>query len=133
MNDQIIINDGETQWIHLVDMNEVQIIHHDPEDEMMNPKNLFTIFKKGYKYQYVGKYKGDINIINMFPEESNDFIKVELIVNTKRNQLEKMMLFDKNGGIYTYLITSFISNSEELPLFNFNIMNYPDIEVIDLR
>ena len=54
MDEQIIINDGENQWIYLTDMNEVQIIKHDPKDEMMNPKNLFTIYEKGYKYKYVG-------------------------------------------------------------------------------
>ena len=43
MNNQIIINDGETQWIYLDDVNEVQIIEHDPEDQMMTPNNIFTI------------------------------------------------------------------------------------------
>jgi len=54
MEDQTIINDGENQWIYLADMNEVQIMEHDPEDEMMSPNKLFTIYEKDYKYTYVG-------------------------------------------------------------------------------
>ena len=45
MEEQIIINDGESQWIYLADMNEVQIMEHDPEDQMMSPNKLFTIYE----------------------------------------------------------------------------------------
>ncbi|MBT6650005.1 MAG: outer membrane lipoprotein carrier protein LolA, partial [Flavobacteriales bacterium] len=31
MDAQTIINDGESQWVYLADMNEVQIMEHDPE------------------------------------------------------------------------------------------------------
>ena len=50
MEDQIIINDGESQWIYLADMNEVQIMEHDPEEQIMSPNKLFTIYEEGYKY-----------------------------------------------------------------------------------
>ena len=136
MDDQIIINDGENQWIYLKDMNEVQIIKHDPEDEMMNPKNLFTIYEKGYKYKYVGgkaENRKRLHLIELFPEESNSFKKIELLVNAANNQLHKIILSDKNGGTYTYLVTSFKSNSKTIPLFTFNPDDYPDVEVIDLR
>ena len=53
MEEQIIINDGESQWIYLTDMNEVQIMEHDPEEQMMSPNKLFTIYEEGYKYSYV--------------------------------------------------------------------------------
>ena len=136
MEDQIIINDGETQWIYLMDMNEVQIIKHDPEEEMMNIKNLFNIYEKGYKYKYVGvktENRKRLHIINLFPEESNSFIKVELMVNAAQNELHRIILFDKNGGTYTYLVTAFKSNSKTMPQFTFNPVDYPDVEVIDLR
>lgn len=46
MEKQSIINDGKSQWIYLADMNEVQIINHDIEDNMMNLNKLFTIYEK---------------------------------------------------------------------------------------
>ena len=53
MNNQIIINNGETQWIYLNDLNEVQIMEHDPEDETMNPNKIFSIYEEDYKYNYI--------------------------------------------------------------------------------
>jgi len=135
MDEQIIINDGETQWIYLTDMNEVQIIKHDPRDEMMNPKHLFTIYEKGYKYKYVGataENRRRLHIIDLFPEESNAFMKVTLAVDAAKNQLHKITMHDKNGGTYTYLITVFSSNTT-VKSFTFNPADYPGVEVIDLR
>ena len=135
MNAQTIINDGETQWIYLNDLNEVQIMEHDPEDETMNPNKLFTIYKEDYKYNYIETKsdKGkDLHIIDLFPKESNEFIKLNIAVNAKKNQLERIIIYDKNGGYYTYHIISFITNTNIEPFF-FNINEFPDIEVIDLR
>ena len=79
MNNQIIINDGETQWIYLSDVNEVQIIEHDPDDQMMTPNKIFTVYEEGYKYKYINQQniKGEIiHNIDLFPEESLEFIKI---------------------------------------------------------
>jgi outer membrane lipoprotein-sorting protein len=135
MQEQIIINDGESQWIYLADMNEVQIMEHDPEEEMMSPNKLFTIYEKGYKYTYVGAEaeKGKrLQVIDLFPEESGAFIKITLAVDAAKNQLHKIIMHDKNGGSYTYLVTSFKSNTS-VPSFTFNAADYPGTEVIDLR
>ena len=136
MDEQIIINDGENQWIYLTDMNEVQVMEHDPEEQLMSPKKLFTIYEEeGYKYNYVGakSEKGKrLQIIDLFPKESGAFMKVTLEVDAAKNQLQRITIFDKNGGKYTYLVTSFKSNTF-VESFTFNINNYPGIEVIDLR
>ena len=125
----------KNQWVYLADMNEVQIMEHDPEDDMMNPKKLFTIYEKGYKYTYVGaeSKKGKrLQIIDLFPEKSRAFIKVTLVVDAAKNQLHKIIMHDKNGGTYTYLITTFSSNTTVKP-FVFNATDFPGVEVIDLR
>jgi outer membrane lipoprotein-sorting protein len=135
MDEQIIINDGESQWIYLADMNEVQIMEHDPEEQMMSPNKLFTIYEEGYKYIYVGAEaeKGKrLQIIDLFPEESGAFMKVTLAVDAAKNQLHKITMHDKNGGTYAYLVTSFKSNTAIAP-FIFNTVDYPGVEVIDLR
>ena len=135
MEEQIIINDGESQWIYLADMNEVQIMEHDPEEQMMSPNKLFTIYEEGYKYIYVGAEaeKGKrLQIIDLFPEESGAFIKVTLAVDASKNQLHKITMHDKNGGTYAYLVTNFKSNTAIAP-FIFNTVDYPGVEAIDLR
>ena len=136
MEEQIIINDGENQWIYLTDMNEVQIIKHDPEDEMMNLKSLFTIYEQGYKYKYVDTKSENrklLHIIDLFPQKSGAFMQVSLEVDAAKNQLHRITIHDKDGGIYTYLVTSFKSNSKKIPPFTFNLGDYPNVEVIDLR
>ena len=135
MHNQTIINNGETQWIYLMDMNEVQIMEHDPEEKMMSPNKLFTIYEEGYKYTYVGdsSEKGKpLQIIDLFPKESQEFMKINIAVDTARNQLERITIHDKNGGTYRYLVKSFKSNTVIKP-FIFNIADFPGIEVIDLR
>lgn len=135
MDEQIIINDGESQWIYLADMNEVQIMEHDPEEQMMSPNKLFTIYEEGYKYIYVGAEaeKGKrLQIIDLFPEESGAFMKVTLAVDAAKNQLHKITMHDKNGGTYAYLVTSFKSNTAIAP-FIFKTVDYPGVEAIDLR
>jgi len=135
MEEQTIINDGESQWIYLADMNEVTIIEHDPEDEMMNLNKLFTIYEEGYKYSYVGteSEKGKrLQIIDLFPEETGAFIKITLAIDAAKNQLHKITMHDKNGGNFTYLVTSFKSNTNLAP-FIFNTVDCPGVEVIDLR
>lgn len=135
LDNQIIFNDGETQWIYNSDINELQIIEHDSEDEMMNPDKLFKIYEKDYKYTYIGaesKNGERLHVIDLFPEESNSFMKITLYINVIKNQLEKLILFDKNGGTYSYIINTFKSNSLTEPL-DFNIDQYSDVEIIDLR
>ena len=86
IDNQIIINNGEVQWIYLADMNEVQVINHEAENEMMNPKNFFKIHERISKYRYIGLKSEDkkrLHIIELFPEESSMFMKVELTVNSE--------------------------------------------------
>ena len=135
MNEQTIINDGETQWVYLNDLNEVQIMEHDSEDEMMSPIKLLTIYEKNYKYNYIESTSEDgkrLHIIDFFPKEREEFMKINIAVNALKNQLERIILYDKNGGTYTYSITSFIINKNDKP-FTFNITDSTNIEIIDLR
>jgi len=53
-------------------------------------------------------------------------------VDAAKNQLHKITILDKNGGTYSYLVTSFESNTAIAP-FIFNTVDYPGVEVIDLR
>ena len=135
MQDQIIVNDGATQWLYLKESNELQITENDPEENTMNPNEIFTIYEKGYKYQYTGKENingKEYDIIDLFTEESSNFIKTTLTINSSKNQIKKISMQDKNGGTYDYLINKFESNIT-LDKFEFESEKYPGIEIIDLR
>ena len=133
LNEQIVISDDSTQWIYLKESNELQIMEFDSEDEMLSPNKLFTIYENGYKNQYI-ELKDNNHIIDLFPVESNEFKNIQLHINKDKIQLNKIILFDKNGGSFSYMITKFITNTNfDENIFKFNTEEYPDLEIIDLR
>ena len=133
LNQQLIISDDSIQWIYLKESNELQIMEYDSQDDMISPNKLFTIYENGYKSQYI-ELKEKNHIIDLFPIESNEFKNIQLHIDQDKIQLKKIILFDKNGGSFSYLITKFITDKEiDENAFRFNEANYPDLEIIDLR
>ena len=133
LNEQIVISNDSTQWIYLKESNELQIMEFDSEDEMLSPNKLFTIYENGYKNQYI-ELKKNNHIIDLFPIERNEFKNIQLHIDKDKIQLNKIILFDKNGGSFSYTITKFITNTNfDENLFKFNTEEYPDLEIIDLR
>ena len=96
LEEQTIISDGESNWIHLIDEEEVQITEVDEEEESMNPSKMFTIYQEGYKNKFVSE-TSNIYIIDLIPEESGSFIKIELRISKKEMRIAGFTLFDKNG------------------------------------
>ena len=101
LEEQTIISDGESNWIHLIDEEEVQITEVDEEEESMNPSKMFTIYQEGYKNKFVSE-TSNVYIIDLIPEESGSFIKIELRISKKEMRIAGFTLFDKNGGSYAY-------------------------------
>lgn len=135
-SDLSIINNGETLWYFMKDVPEVQIMENDPDDEM-NPSNIFTIYEKGYKYEYKGaSSEGNkrVHSINLYPEKSGTIIKFTLNIDADKTELTSIKLYDRDGGITTYTINKFVTNSG-IPesTFIFKKKNHPGVEVIDLR
>ena len=137
LEDQKIINNGETQWIYLKEDNEVQIMEHDPDDDLLSPEKIFTIYENNYKQKLIKSEKisntTTKHYIDLYPKKSEEFIKINLtIIDSKSMRLEKIIMQDKNGGTYTYIIENFDSNTNT-EQFNFQVKDYKGIEVIDLR
>ena len=133
LNQQLIISDDSIQWIYLKESNELQIMEYDSQDEMISPNKLFTIYENGYKSKYI-ELKENNHIIDLFPIESNEFKNIQLHIDQDKIQLKKIILFDKNGGSFSYSITKLITDKEiDENTFRFNEANYPDLEIIDLR
>lgn len=133
LEDQTIISDGESNWIHLIDEEEVQIIEVDDEEESMSPSKMFTIYQEGYKKQFVSETNSNY-IIDLIPKESGSFIKIELRINKKEMRIAGFTLFDKNGGSYAYDVKLFKENQIfEKGFFQFNTSAHPNVDLIDLR
>ncbi len=130
---QIIICDGETNWIYFTDDNEVNITEIDDEENELNPSKIFTLYENGYKYKFIKEDTKNYHI-DLFPEENGPFIKVELFINKSKMQISSFTMIDKQGSHFKYVIDAFVTNKEMKDnFFMFNTIDYPDVDVIDLR
>ena len=133
MEGQKIISDGETNWIFLEDELELNITEVDDEDNEINPSKIFSIYENGYNYNFV-KEDNESYYIDLFPIESGPFKKIELIINKNKIQISSFTMIDKQGSNYSYKIDLFIPNIKiSKDFFKFDVSEYPDLDVIDLR
>jgi len=133
MEAQTIICDGETNWIYLEDEEEVNITEIDDEENELNPSKIFTIYENGYKYKFVKEDNKNYQI-DLFPNESGPFLKVELFIDKTKMQISSFTMIDKQGSQYKYDIDSFITNKEmSNDFFVFKTADYPNVDIIDLR
>lgn len=136
---QQVISDGETIWTYIEDDEEVQINEMDEEvDGSLSPNKLLTSYNEDYKSNFVKEtflYGTTAVLIDLTPAEGKTYSKVRLIIDKAKNQILEITIFDKNGSTYTYILKSFIPDSEEIKEsdFTFNTDDYPDVDVIDMR
>ena len=136
IDDQIIVCNGIDQWIYYKETNEVQILEYDRNNEFMNPKNLLSIYEKGYNYRYNKEIEIDsksYHLIDLFPnEENNEIIKISLTISKDENMVKKIEAFESNGAIYVYNVIKSKFNRRNLK-FDFDTSKYENIYIIDLR
>ena len=132
-------SDGKTLWTYLVDDEEVQISEPQYEEGTLSPTNIFTIYEKGFKYQYVKEETKDgrtIQLINLFPEDadSKPYHTIKLRVDKAKKQIYSIAIIGKEGDDYTYTILKLDANPKTtLADFKIDKAKHPDVEVIDLR
>lgn len=137
MEGQVIISDGKTVWTYLKDSDEVMISDMEGNDESVSPTKILTTYNKDFKAKFSSdpKYKSsDLKMIDLKPNDGNQFENMSILVNQKNLSLESFSLLDKNGNVFTYHIISLTPNIT-LPAnqFTFNAADYPGVEVIDMR
>ncbi len=138
LEDQEIINNGTTVWTYLPSAKEVNIDNFDPKSDDINPAKIFDIYKKGFKYLYLGDKTEAGQVleeIDLVPEKKNaQYFKIKMMISKKDKSIQSWTMFDKSGNRYKYLITKFTPNVKlEDTFFSFDAKKYPGVEVIDLR
>lgn len=137
LEEQELISDGKVQWTYLKADKEVQISAIESSNSSINPAQIFTIYEKGFKYRYDGESTRSgvtYQNIELAPLKSQSFSKVKLSINKLKKQIASIIIYDKNGNIYTYAITSFIPNVKVTDaLFLFDAKKHPEVDVVDLR
>ncbi|MFB9863842.1 outer membrane lipoprotein carrier protein LolA [Rufibacter immobilis] len=135
---QEIINNGATIWTFMKKENEVTVSDNDPDEQEMTPNQIYTLYKKGYRYVYGGEEKegGEaVHVIDLTPNDrENQIFKVRLHISKKDNSIKSWKMFRKNGNRYTYKITKFTPNPPvTATTFAFDKSKYKGVKVVDLR
>lgn len=135
---QEIITDGKTTWTYLKNENEVNISDSDPDSQEMSPSQIYTMYKKGYKYAYIQQVQegGEaLDVIELSPENrQNDVFKVRLKVRKKDTSVKSWQIFKKNGNQFTFYIKKFNPNpAVDESTFAFDKAKYKGVKVVDLR
>ena len=136
---QIIYSDGTTMWTYIEEAEEVQINEQEETEGMISPTNIFTIYEKGFKYQFHKEEQVDgkaAQVINLYPEKPKEksFHTIRLYVDKAKKQLFKVKIFGREGDDYIYQIDKLQLNPEITDAdFTFDKAAHPKVEVIDLR
>jgi len=130
---QDVISDGKTVWTFLKDANEVQVNDVSKDDDSFTPTNLLNTYNENYKaklLQETAKQK----IIELTPLKKKNFNKVKVTIENDKKMVSSLLIYDKNGSIYTYQVGKFESDlSFSDNTFTFKTDDYPGVEVVDMR
>jgi outer membrane lipoprotein-sorting protein len=137
--DNIVINDGTVLWTYSKKTNEVSMNDPKEMDETLDPANLFNVYDKGFKSQYVGESTEDgvqVVTIKLFPLDPVKKTYHTIILTIDKNKMEprRVEMRYKDGNVVTYTLKNFKPNAEMVDaLFTFDKSKYPGVEVNDMR
>lgn len=132
---QEVINNGSTVWTYIKDANEVTITDYEPDADDITPSNIYTLYKKGYRYTLVAKESTKTDdVIDLTPDNKNSQItKIRIIVNKKDKSIKSFKTFERNGNKYNYVITKFVPVAVDDKMFVFDKTKYKGVKEEDLR
>lgn len=135
-----VFSDGSTVWNYMEDGNQVTITNSDDnENELMDPRTLFTIYEKG---GFIPKFAGEKNIgsekvsqIELVPETNqHDVSKIMLYVGKSDKMINSALIYGTDKNIYGIKVKN-IDTVTDYPdnTYVFNPDDYGDVEIIDFR
>ena len=141
LNEQEIFNDGKTIWTYIPEAREVNVDNYLPDEGDLSPSNIYTAYRKGYRYRFVEEAKKNnlvLNVVELQPDNPKDpnktFQRVVLNISKADNLIDNWQMFDRMGNVFTYYINTFAPNVRATDdMFVFDPSKYPGVEVIDMR
>ena len=130
---QEIINDGETVWTYIPELNEVNISTFESDDQEISLNNVFDLYKDGFEQNYLSE-DNKYHKVELYPEdESKSYYKILILINKVDFSMYNFSVFDKSNTKYVYKINEFKEEKIDDSFFIFDSSKYPDIEIIDFR
>lgn len=129
----VAICNGETLWTVNEELKEANII--DPaENELFNPKSIFTLYEKKFRYEPVSS-TAETSVVDMIPLEAEEaYTKIRMEIIKAKDQIQEVTYYSTDGNLYIITIKSLNANiPADDKLFVFDPKQYPGVKVIDLR
>ena len=141
MGEQEIYNNGKVIWTFLMDANEVNIDFYMPDEGDLSPNNIYSAYKKGYRYRWIEIKKvgsRTLDVVELQPKNPNDpdkmFYRIILYIDQADYTIHSWEMYDRAGNIFSYTISGFNPQFKaEDSFFEFDESKFPDVEVVDLR
>ena len=134
-----VICDGVNVWTYLPEDNECYIDLLEDLDNTLNPSEIFTLWKEGFKFKYMNKTivnNQTIHKIKMFPTEpdKNTFHTVLVNVNESLKLITEASVKTKDGVTIKTSISKLTSNPKiNTKQFSWDADSHPNSDEIDNR
>jgi len=138
VNGNEIICDGETLWMYMESVNEVQVSDYDEEDsdDIMSPNRLFNIHESEDEFIYhLAGEDASYSYIEFAPIDRDEveFFKIRIQIKKSDYSMKSIKIFGDDGMRYTIDMKSIKEGNLSDSHFKFNESDHPGVEVIDLR
>jgi outer membrane lipoprotein-sorting protein len=134
-----VICDGVNVWTYLPEDNECYIDLLEDLDNTLNPSEIFTIWKEGFKFKYMDKKivnNQTIHKIKMFPyqPDKSNIHTIIMEVNESLKLIIEASVKTKDGVTIKTSISKFVSNPKvNTKQFFWDEDSHPNSDEIDNR
>ena len=135
---QHIYCNGPVLWTYLVEDRELTISNFEPDEQAINPANIYDIYKEGFDFEFVGEdsYEGNnVNVVKLLSTDpDSDFTTIVMYIGMEDSYLKGWDLIDYDDIPTSFTVTKFTPDRNfDSSFFDFNRTQNPvDIET-DLR
>ena len=138
LQNQEIMCDGKTIWTYLKDANNVQINDYAPDNNTINPSEIFTLYQKNFLYALTeeknvgGKV---VDVVDLTPnDKTRNYFKVRLTIDKADKSITKATIFNKDGSKMNYEMQKLTPNFPVTDsFFTFDTKAHPGVQADDLR
>ena len=134
-----VICDGINVWTYLPEDNECYIDLLEDLDNTLNPSEIFTLWKEGFKFKYMNKTivnNQTIHKIKLFPSEpdKSTFHTIIMDVNESLKLITEASVKTKDGVTINTTIGKLTSNPKiNIKQFSWDASSHPNTDEIDNR
>lgn len=136
--DQFIYCNGPVLWTYLVEDQELTISNFEPDEQAINPANIYDIYKEGFEFEYkrADEIEGQmVHVIELVStDDEADFTNIIMYIGQNDSYLKAWDLIDYDGIPTSFAVSNFVPNkSFPEKYFEFNREKNPVEVETDLR